>query len=70
MHPGKMIAFAEILDRELPVRAAIELELAIIATVEKRHVEFGPARYQVGMDVNKLWCIAREVDEHHIHPDV
>jgi hypothetical protein len=49
MHPGQVVAFAVVLDREFPVGGDLQREAAVGAAMVQRLVEFRPAGEEVGV---------------------
>ena len=70
MHPGQVIAFAVILDRQLPVTRHVEGKCAVRAAMIQRGVEFRPAGDQVGVMRVKRGGITAQVDPDNAHPDM
>src|SRR5690625_2563697 len=68
--PGQMIAFAVVLDGQLPVAGDIELQRRARTTVMQRLIELLPAFDQVGVDLLERRCSAIDVDEDYIAPDM
>ena len=71
MHPGQVVAFAEILDRQFPVAGDIEFEARVgAAVVEGLTLELAPAGEDGGGVILELGGGAGDVDEDHVAPDV
>ena len=70
MHPGQMIAFAIILDRQLVIGRKLQLKAAVCAAMVQRAVKFRPPRDEIGMNLSEFRCITRDIDEHDIPPDI
>ena len=70
MNPGKMIAFTIVFDRQLPIGIKLQAERTFVAAGMQGLIKFGPARLQVCGVIVKLRCIAGQIDEKDIAPDM
>ena len=70
MHPRQVIAFAVILYRQLPIRRHLKREPAIVSAMVNRLLEFGPPLQKISMNFLKRRCVAGEVNEYHVAPNM
>ena len=69
MNPRKVVAFAEILNRQLPVAGDIERKPRGRAAMMERLVVFAPTMNQFCRVVAEFRRIAGDIDENHVAPD-
>ena len=68
MNEGQVIAFTEIVNRQLPVAFQLQREARILTAGIDRLLKLFPALHQLGIDGLKRLGIAVDVDEHNIAP--